>query len=107
MKTWYIGSMQCAPKENEMIDVVKVVNWSRVYQKDINGKTYTQRIIGVQNFPLPEESSFIPYDQLTFDQVCEWLDSTVNVSEIDAQLDVMMEQAINPPVIELPLPWGS
>lgn len=107
MKYWEITSMQCVPKEGELVDVVQVVFWKRVFSQDGEPVPRIVEISGSQNFAAPDEASFTPYNELTKEQVCGWLDQKIDVNELDAQLDVMMESVINPPIVQMPLPWKT
>ena len=53
----------------------------------------------------PSETDFTAYPDLTYDQICSWLDAGLNVAELDADLDSQIENIINPPIVTLPLPW--
>lgn len=99
--------MLCVPKEGELINVVQVVFWKRVFSKNEEFFSRAVEISGSQNFAAPDEASFTPYNELTKEQVCEWLEQKINVNELDAQLDTMMEAATNPPIVQIPLPWEN
>ena len=98
---WIISSMQTKPKDGSLTDVVIVVDWRRGATKD---DVYTD-VYGTMSCPQPSDSDFTPYDQLTYDQVCSWLDAGLPVEELDANLDIALENIINPKVVTLPLPF--
>lgn len=106
-KFWIIAAMDTAPNENGMINVVKVVHWNRDFEIIDNQKKYYGHTSGTQSFEAPHESSFIPYEELKFEQVCEWLEANLNVEELDAILDQQIENQKNPPIVQLPLPWNE
>jgi hypothetical protein len=98
---WKINRLDCFPKEEEMIDVVSIVHWSRIAeQEDIQISVY-----GTMNCPSPSETDFTAYPDLTYEQICNWLDAGLKVVELDASLDSQIENIINPPIVTLPLPW--
>jgi hypothetical protein len=98
---WVINGLDCIPNEGQLIDVVSIVHWSRLAeQDDIQVSVY-----GAMNCATPSETDFTAYSDLTFKQICEWLEAGLNVSELDASLDSQIENIINPPIITLPLPW--
>jgi hypothetical protein len=98
---WIINSLDCVPKEGEMTDVVLLINWKRIAeQKDIQVSVY-----GTLTLPPPSEKDFTAYSDLTFEQVCKWLEAILKVYELDKNLDSQIENIINPPIINLPLPW--
>jgi hypothetical protein len=55
--------------------------------------------------PAPSAEDFTPYADLTFEQVCGWLEDGLDVEATDASLATQIENLINPPVVSLPLPW--
>ena len=98
---WVINQMDCIPEESQLIDVVSIVHWSRLAQQgDIIVSLY-----GTMNCSLTSETDFTAYTNLTFEQICTWLDRGLNVSELNANLDSQIENIINPSIITLPLPW--
>lgn len=98
---WVINALDCVPKEGQMIDVVSVVHWSRIAQQDdIQVSSY-----GTMSCPQPSETDFTAYPDLTYEQVCGWLDAGLDVESIDLGLDGQIENIINPPIVTPPLPF--
>jgi hypothetical protein len=98
---WVINALDCIPKQGQLIDVVSIVHWSRLAeQDDIKVSVY-----GTMLCSRPSETDFTAYPDLTYEQVCTWLEAGLSVSELDANLDSQIENIINPPIITLPLPW--
>lgn len=104
---WIINSMDCKPQEGELLDVVTCVHWSRVAEEIVDEKTISTSVYGAMGCATPSETDFTAYPDLTYDQVCSWLDAGLPVAELDANLDVQIENIINPPVITLPLPFEN
>ena len=105
MKQWIISSMEIKPKENDLTDVVVVVNWRRSATTIADEKEYFTSVYGAMACQTPSATDFTAYPDLTYEQVCGWLDAGLPVDEIDANLDVQLENLINPPVVTLPLPF--
>ena len=103
--TWIIDLMQCKPQEGELTDVVVKVNWIRKASTTKDGIEYSTTMPGTQEFRRINPENFTPYDQLTYEQVCGWLDATVDVNMIDTSLNYQLNLIVNPPLIVLPLPW--
>ena len=101
--SWQINQLDTAPQLDGLPDVVVTVHWTRFAT---DGK-YSVNNIGTMGCQTPSETDFTAYPDLTFDQVCSWLDAGLNVEEIDASLAVQIENLINPPIIVLPLPWSE
>ena len=101
--TWTVTAMDCYPQEAGNTDVVFTVHWTcSGVQGDYNGSVYS-----TTGVPAPE-GSFTPYDQLTQEQVLGWVwangvDKTATEAAVQSQID----NQINPPVIQPPLPWAS
>ena len=104
---WVISQMDCKPKEDSLTDVVVTVHWRRNATNLIDDKEYYSDIYGSYSCGLPSGEDFTPYEDLTFDQVCGWLDAGLPVDEYDLNLTAQIEQQINPPIIVLPLPWAT
>lgn len=104
-KNWVISQMDTAPSEDGLTDVVKTVHWRRQAQEVVNDVTYYADVYGSMGCATPSETDFTAYPDLTFDQVCAWLDAGLDVAALDANLDSQIENQVNPPIIVLPLPW--
>lgn len=103
---WVISAMSEYPTiPDGLDDVVFVVNWRRNATKVVGDKTYFSDTYGAQPIPAPDPEDFTPYEDLTFEQVCGWLEASMDVPAIDAGLAQNIENQINPPVVQLPLPW--
>ncbi len=107
MKQWIISSMETKPQEDSLTDVVVVVNWRRSATTIVDEKEYYTDVYGAMACQTPSATDFTAYPDLTYEQVCSWLESGLPTSEIDANLDVQLENLINPPVVTLPLPWQT
>jgi hypothetical protein len=107
MKNWIINQMDCVPKDGDLTDFVVNVHWTRSAIDTINEKKYGASVYGIQSFSKDEVTNFIPYEDLTYEIVCEWLDSSLDVEDLDANLDAQIENQINPPIVTLPLPFEN
>ncbi len=100
---WVINQMDTKPTEDGLTDVVVTVHWTRIaQQEDINVSCY-----GSMGCTTPSSTDFTAYPDLTYEQVCSWLDAGLDVASIDLGLDGQIENIINPPVIVLPLPFTN
>jgi hypothetical protein len=107
MKKWFINQLECLPKEGELKDFVVVCHWSRITNETINNKKYFANISGSQSFSKNEVTNFIPYEDLTYEIVCGWLDSILDTNVLDLNLDAQIENQANPPIVILPLPFEN
>jgi hypothetical protein len=102
---WVVSQMDTAPSEDGLTNVVKTVHW-RYQAEQVDGdKTYNAEVYGAMACATPSETDFTAYDDLTFDQVCEWLVAGNNVEAMELNLDTQIENLKNPPILNLPLPW--
>lgn len=102
---WGISQMNEIPQDGSLLDVVVAVYWRRTATIEINSIKYVANEIGTMVCTTPSSTDFTAYPDLTFEQVCGWLDAGLDVPALDAQLDIQLENLINPPIINLPLPW--
>jgi len=103
---WIISAMDEYPTTpDNLIDVVFNVHWRRTASETVDGINYIVDIYNVLAVPAPSPENFTPYPDLTFEQVCGWLEMGLNTEEIDEGLSIQLQNLINPPVVSLPLPW--
>lgn len=103
---WVVSSMDEYPTTpDNLTDVVFNVHWRRNATKVVGEKTYFADVFGMLHVPAPSPEDFTPYPDLTFEQVCGWLEAGLNTEAIDAGLAVQLENLINPPTVSLALPW--
>ena len=94
--------MNCSTTEQNP-DTVIICHWTC---SGTDG-TYNASIYSTCSVPSPT-GSFTPYSQLTQSQVLDWcyangVDKTATEAAVEAQLQAQ----INPPIVNLPLPWGQ
>ena len=107
MKYWYIVQLDCVPQDEDLTDFVVVAHWTRNAKETINDKEYFASVYGSQSFSKDNVTDFIPYEELTYDIVCSWLDASIDVEALDLNLDQQIENQVNPPIVVLPLPFTN
>ena len=102
--TWSISRLDCAPSENGLENVIKVINWGLTGQ-DENGTSASMS----NSYPLPSPSpeSFTDYSTLTKETVVGWLESNLDVGYLHTYLANEIASKYNPPITPLPLPWNN
>jgi hypothetical protein len=105
MKYWFINQLECLKKDGDLTDFVVVCHWSRIYKQTINQVDYTASVYGSQSFSNDDVTNFIPYEDLTYDIVCGWLNTSLDVETLDLNLDAQIENQAKPPIVALPLPF--
>ena len=98
---WSVYQLDTVPMEGNLQDVVITVHYGRTA---VEGE-YTAYSYGTMGCATPSETDFTAYPDLTFEQVCGWLENGLDTASIDAGLQQNIDNQINPPVIVLPLPW--
>ena len=101
--------MNCVISEGELTNVVNMVHWRRTATQGIEGEVgyYFADVYGALPITNPDPDDFIPYDQLTKDDVDGWLDEMTEPTptELDENLAANIELQINPVEETLPLPF--
>jgi hypothetical protein len=100
---WVIVQMDTAPQENQNLDVVKVVHW----RYEAEDGTYNADVYGAMGCATPSDTDFTAYEDLTYEQVCEWLVAGNDVDALQSNLATQIKNQKNPPIVNLPLPWNN
>ena len=107
--TWVIEWMQTTPTTATPPETVITAGW-RCNGAEAAGTPavdYTGTAYGTCAFPMPE-GTFTPYDQLTQEQVLGWCWANgVDKGATEANVQAQIDNQINPPVIQPPLPWAT
>jgi len=103
---WNIQALDCKSQEKGVTDVVMIAHWT---VSATNG-TYTSSAYGTQSFTFDKAKPFTPYADLTQEQVILWVQEGMGIDAVTAlqqNLDKQIENQINPPIIQPPLPWAT
>jgi hypothetical protein len=104
---WVVSQMDTAPSEDGLTDVVKVVHW-RYQAEQVDGdKTYNAEVYGAMGCATPSDTDFTAYEDLTYEQVCTWLQAGLNTEAMNKNLATQIENLKNPPIVNLPLPFQN
>jgi hypothetical protein len=105
--TWVIEWMQTTPTTATPPETVITAGWRCNGAQTANTVEYAATIYGSAGFPMPE-GTFTPYNQLTEAQVLGWCWANgVDKSTTEAAVQGQIDNQINPPVIQPPLPWAT
>jgi hypothetical protein len=100
---WQILSMPAYPQDDGQSDVVFQVNWSCGALED----RLSASSVGSVPVAYTAGTPFTPYNQLTQEQVWGWINPSIDRPEIEANLQAMIDEQKNPPVVTPPLPWSN
>ena len=92
------------PKDGDYTDVVYNVHWIVTGTSDSEGVTYSATSIGTQILDTSEITDFIPFDELTNEQVVSWTKSTMGEEQVDgieAGIQSEIDNLINPTSVTL------
>ena len=73
---WVISQMECKNEEN-LSDVVITIHWRRNASEKIEEKEYFAEVYGSISLKAPKKDQFIPYNELTKEQVEGWLNESL------------------------------
>jgi hypothetical protein len=102
---WSVSRMEVVPSLNGLSNIVKNIHWVYYGNVEINGKKYSSYYSDITTLPPPVGDSFLPYENLTPEIVYGWLDSMANVGFARSFIYKNLQNAFNPPIIILPLPF--
>jgi hypothetical protein len=103
MTTWTIQSTMIKKQEAGHTDVVYLVEW---IASDTDGVNEVRR--GGQTELSLSTKDFIPYDQLTEQQVLDWAWAAMGDEakiDLESELNMQIVYMQNPPIVSEPLPW--
>lgn len=106
--TWKVTNMDSYPKYDNYTDVVFNVHWDCLGNEEYSGSTYNSRVYGVNGVQFHSGSQFIPYNELTQNDVLTWLFESMgsgSKASYEQAVQQIIDNQINPPVVQLPLPW--
>jgi hypothetical protein len=104
MITWQIDAMQCKVQEGDLSDVVIQVHWRCNGEQD----GYSASVYSTCSVPGPNPASFVPYDQLTQEEVLNWIWANgVDRAATEAAVQAQLALQKHPVTVSLPPPWAS
>ena len=100
---WNFPAFDCRVDEEGMQNVVTTVHW--VYNgTDEDGVTAV--IYGTQSVGEPNPDAFTPYPGLSEAQVVGWMESVMDVEEMQDNIASQIDLIANPVTITLPPPFN-
>jgi len=102
---WFVYEFQVNSSLDNLQDVIVKVYWRRQAIAEPNGVAYAYEMKGETDLAAPNKADFIQFDNLTQDIVIPWLESAIDMTELNNQLDIELDKIINPPFPIKPIPW--
>ncbi len=103
--TWNIAALDCSTTDAAFPEKVITAHW----RLDGSFMDFTAGVYGTVSFQEPEASSFVPFDQLTKDEVVGWVKEALGEDQVTSYEDNIEKQIadlIAPPVQTPSLPWA-
>lgn len=102
--TWNFNPLEAYPTASGETDVVFMVHWQ------LYGSTgsYMSSCIGTQNVSYATGSTFIPFEELTYDIVYNWMTASMGIEQMNnytASVAQQIDNQINPPILIQQSPW--
>lgn len=101
--TWNVNTMDTAPSEDGLSDVVKVIHW----RLSANDGTHIADTYSTLSLEAPDSEHFTAFGDLTEAQVIAWVESKLDVDALKASLDAQLERLANPPIVVKQGPWTA
>lgn len=105
---WTIPSLEVAPSDNGLDDVIKAAHWR--YRATDSADGLTAEVYGAHSFAAPAPASYTPFEEVTEADVIGWLEDLIGEEGMDAMnagLNTQIENARNPPVLACIPPWAA
>ena len=104
--TWNIVQMEAYPEYEGNADVVFTVHWTL----NATEEEYTGSVYGSVGLTLDPEATYVPYADLTKEQVVGWVQNALGEEQVaayEASVLAQIELQKNPTVVTPALPWGE
>lgn len=101
---WTFSAFDCKVDENGLQDVVTTVHW-RYSGTDEDGVTY--EIYGAQAVWEPNPDAFTPYPDISEEQVIGWMETVIDMEEMNSNITKQIELIKNPIQITLLPPFNK
>ena len=104
---WNCKTVDCYPEQDNEADVVYNVHWivtGTSDEVDPQGSAYSATNIGTQTLDTSQITNFIPFDQLTNDEVVAWTKGAMGdeqVASIEASIQSQIDSLITPTSVTL------
>ena len=102
MITWTINALDTYPTAQGNADVVYRIHWGC----SASHADQSASVINVADLEYAG-GKFTPFESLTKEQVLEWLWTTVDKATVEAAVNVMLMEKVDPTSVTKPVPWSE
>jgi len=92
--SWKINQLDAKIQEGELQNVIYVIHYN--YKAVDPSGEYTSTSVAILSIEYNPETPFIPYDELTKEDVVSWLEAGIDVNILQESLDKQIELQKNP-----------
>lgn len=99
---WVISKLEVVPQVGSIENYVTRCHWKYI----ATDGTITKETFGLQGFETNENpENYVAFDDLTKEIVEGWLEVSMDMEAIKAELDSKIADEITPPIVSMPIPW--
>jgi hypothetical protein len=100
-----ISALNCTVESEGLPNVIQCIHW-RYQATQVDGdKTYFAETYGASSVGQPNPQNFVPYEDITEEEVVGWLTEILPMEAMQASLEANIALQITPKEVTLPLPW--
>lgn len=102
--TWTFPAFDCIINEDGLQKVVTTVHW---ILKGTDEDNISAEVYGTQPVGQPNPEAFTPFIDLSKDQVIGWMESSMDVDNMKANITAQINLIKNPVTEVLSAPWNT
>ena len=102
--TWIFSAFDCKVDKDGMQNVITTIHW-RYKGTDEDGVSVER--YGSQSLPNPTLSTFIPYSNLSKEQVIEWMEENMDIELMNLNITQQIELIKRPVYVTLSPPFTN
>ncbi len=106
---WKINQMNAHIQAEGESNVIFNVHWTYTGSEESGGETYTDSVIGSEQFTYTAGNPFVPYENTeAFENVViGWLEAALDMDSIKAGIDANIQKQITPVNEDLYFTWQN
>ena len=106
---WTINQMNAHIESEGETNVIFNVHWDYTGSEESGGETYTDGVIGSEQFTYTAGNPFVPYENTeAFENVViGWLEAALDMDKMKASIDTNIQKQITPVNEDLYFTWQN
>jgi hypothetical protein len=102
--TWTFPAFDCIIDEDGLQTVVTTVHWILT---GTNKDNISATLYGSQTVGQPNPEAFTPFPDISEEQVIGWMESSMDVDALEANIAIQIDLIKHPVTEVLPAPWSN